>query len=50
MQKDPEIAEDQISDYTNIKYIVIVGQALRTMKLIMIIASISYFLGMFWII
>ena len=46
---DPSIAEDNLDDHNNIVFILVVGYLFKTLKLIVIIMNISYFLGMFWL-
>lgn len=50
IKNDPNIGEDTINDHNNIEEIMLTGYTLKTLKLVIIILNLSYFLGLFWII
>lgn len=50
IKKDPAIGEDNIRDHNNIEEIMLTGYTLKTLKLVIIILNLSYFLGLSWLI
>ena len=46
----PEIADDIINDHNNIEDMLIVNYMLKTLKLVILILNVSYFLGNGWFI
>jgi hypothetical protein len=50
IRNNPRLAEDKVSDHNEILKIVRISYTLRILKLIIIILTFSYFLGMFWLI
>lgn len=51
INEDPDgIGEDIEQDHTQIVNLLYLHYALKTLKLIVIIFNLSYFLGMFWVI
>lgn len=45
---DPILAEDQVLNQNKIDQMINIGFAVKIMKLVLIIANISYFFGFFW--
>ena len=50
MLEHPEIADDIMGDHNNIEQMLIVGYLLKTLKLVILILNVSYFLGNGWFI
>ena len=50
IKNDPNVGEDTINDHNNIEEIMLTGYTLKTLKLVIIILNLSYFLGLVWII
>jgi hypothetical protein len=50
IEKDPKFAEDHDTDHNNIILLIKIGSSLRILLLIIIIVTISYFLGILWFI
>jgi hypothetical protein len=50
IRKDPALGEDQTQDHNSIGAILVLGNCLRTLKLIVIIIQISFFVGVFFLI
>ena len=50
IKNDPNVGEDTINDHNNIEEIMFTGYTLKTLKLVIIIFNLSYFLGLVWII
>ena len=48
IKEDPGLAEDIIGDHNGIEMLLFVQYFLNTMRLIVIIFNISFFIGMFW--
>jgi hypothetical protein len=42
---NPEIASDMINDHNNIENLLVIGYALKTTKLVLLIFNVSYFTG-----
>lgn len=45
--EEPE-ADSTLGDYTKIRQILLINYAIKTFRLVVLILSTSYFLGMFW--
>ena len=45
---DPELAKNNEIDNNNIMKILRIGYLFKTFKLVVIILSVSYFIGIFW--
>lgn len=50
IKNDPNVGEDTLNDHNNIEEIMLTGYTLKTLKLVIIILNLSYFLGLVWII
>lgn len=50
IDKHPVEANDTSKDRTNLSLVLIIGYSLKLAKLVFIIMTITYFLGMFWFI
>lgn len=50
IEKDSSLGEDQDQDHNSIESILILGNCLRTLKLVVIIIQISFFVGIFFLI
>lgn len=50
IEEDPIFAEDYINDHTNIERLLFISYGIKTIKLIILIMNISYFVGMIWLI
>jgi hypothetical protein len=50
IKNHPEIATDMINNHTDIYTQMIIGYLLKSLKLVIIIFNLSFFLGMFWLI
>ena len=50
IRNNPDLADDKISDHNQILKLVSISYTLRILKLIIIILTFSYFLGMLWLI
>jgi len=50
IKNHPEIATDMINNHTDIDTQMIIGYLLKSLKLVIIIFNLSFFLGMFWLI
>lgn len=48
IKEKPELANSQLEDNSKISLIIITKYSLRTLKLIIVLFSISYFVGVFW--
>ena len=48
VENDPILAEDQDSDQNKITMMINIGFAIKILKLMVIIANITYFFGLFW--
>ena len=49
IQRNPELANDTTHSNSNVSLIMMIGFVLRTVKLMITVASFSYFIGMGWI-
>ena len=50
IKNKPELADDMDQDNNQIEFLMMVNYGLKTLKLIILIINISFFLGMFWLI
>lgn len=50
IKANPILGEDVLEDHNHIDFIILAGQALKTVNLVLIIMNISYFLGMLFFI
>jgi len=50
IQEDPELADNKLNDNNNIVYLIKINYGLKTLKLVIMILSAAYFIGMIWII
>lgn len=48
IQNDPELAENSALDNNNIMLILMISYFFKTFELVIIILTVSYFMGMFW--
>ena len=48
IEENPAIGEDQLNDHNNINRMILLGHIIRTIRLIIIIMSTSYFIGILW--
>ena len=48
IKDDPDLADDKLNDNNNIVLLIKVNNALKTLKLVIMILSAAYFLGMLW--
>uniref|UniRef100_A0A7S3FW38 Cyclic nucleotide-binding domain-containing protein n=1 Tax=Strombidium rassoulzadegani TaxID=1082188 RepID=A0A7S3FW38_9SPIT len=48
IKNDPQLAEDMHIDNNNIMHILMISYFFKTFKLVIIILTVSYFMGMFW--
>ena len=46
----PSLAEDMDEDHNQIENLMVVNYMLKTLRLIIIIVNIAFFIGMFWLI
>ena len=50
IKNDILLAEDTLNDHNKIEGLMFLSFGLKTLKLVIMIANISYFLGMFWMV
>jgi len=50
IKKNPELGEDKLHDHNRIVYNIYLGNGLATIKLVVIIFNISFFMGVFWLV
>lgn len=48
VENDPDLAEDQENDQNKITMMINIGFAIKILKLMVTIANITYFFGLFW--
>ena len=48
IQTDHDLAEDMLNDNNNIEFLLKTGYAFKTLKLVVVILTISYFVGVLW--
>ena len=48
--QDPELGKDKLNDHNKIVFNIYLGNALATIKLVIIIFNISFFMGVFWLV
>jgi phosphate starvation-inducible membrane PsiE len=48
IRSNPKIGEDQTNDHNSIEEILLLGYFLKTMKLVIMIFNISFFVGIFF--
>jgi hypothetical protein len=50
IKRDPSIADDTLVDHNNLGSVLMGKHMLNTLKIVVIILNIAYFLGIFWLI
>ena len=50
IKKDPKLGQDQTDDHNRIELIMKIDYCLKTLKLIIIIINISFFIGIFFLV
>ena len=48
VENDPDMADDQDSDQNKITLMINIGFLIKILKLVVTIANITYFFGLFW--
>ena len=49
IKKDPLMGEDTSQDHNKVETLLLIKYIIRTMKLVLIILNLSYFLGLGWL-